>query len=77
VRVSAAIAAGVANWLRPRRDPVLAAARASRAVTENGEPPGQPSRTEDDGHQIYLNPWAGEEDAEPREPPPVGPSVLP
>jgi hypothetical protein len=77
VGVSAAIAAGVANWLRLRRDPVLAAARASRAAGEHDKPPGQSSRTEDNGHQIYLNPWADRGGSQPRDPPPGGPSVLP
>ena len=77
VGVSAAIAAGVTNWLRLRRDPVLAAARASRAAGEGGGTAAQPPSTEDNGHRIYLNPWADGEGSEPGDPPPLGPSVLP
>ena len=67
VGVSAAIAAGVTNWLRLRRDPVLAAARASRAAGEAGGSPAQPPGTEDNGHRIYLNPWADRDGSEPGE----------
>jgi hypothetical protein len=74
VGVSAAIAAGVANWVRLRRDPVLAAARTSRAATERGRPPG---RAEDDGHRIFLSPWADQDSTRPGDGPPLGPSVLP
>ena len=71
VGVSAAVAAGVANWLRVRRDPVLAAARAA------GERRGPARRADDNGHRIYLNPWADEDDGRPSDRPPLGPSVLP
>jgi hypothetical protein len=66
--VAAAVAAGVANWLRLRRAPGLAAALAA---------PGRPApvhdgsgiRTADggddgnDGHRIFVNPWADEDEA--------------
>jgi hypothetical protein len=71
VGVSAAIAAGAANWLRVRRDPVLAAARAA------GERRRPAERAEEDGHRIYLNPWADEEAGQQSDRPPLGPSVLP
>jgi hypothetical protein len=77
VGVSAAIAAGVANWLRLRRDPVVAAARESRAAGERDGSPGQPAPTDDNGHRIYVNPWADGEDGGPGDPPTVGPSALP
>ena len=77
VGVSAAVAAGIANWLRLRRDPVLAAARASRTTGDRGRFPGLAGRAEDTSHQIYLDPWAGEHAGDPEERPPLGPSVLP
>ena len=73
VGVSAAVAAGAANWLRVRRDPELAAARAAGARRWS-VPAG---RAEDNGHRIYLNPWADEEAGQPGDRPPLGPSVLP
>jgi hypothetical protein len=73
VGVSAAVATGLANWLRVRRDPELAAARALRAAA----PPGRPA-SEDAAHRIYVDPWAGEEDdAPPGGRPPPGPATLP
>jgi hypothetical protein len=76
IGVSAAIAAGVANWLRLRRDPVLAAARA-RTTGDRGRFTRPAVRAEDNGHQIYVDPWAGQETARPEDRPPLGPSVLP
>ena len=75
IGVSAAVATGIANWLRVRRDPGLAAARASRVAP----PPARPAMTPaaEDGHQIYLDPWAGHEDAAPEDRPPLGPAMLP
>jgi hypothetical protein len=73
VGVSAAITAGVANWLRLRRDPALAAARASLAAGR-ARPAGP---APDDGHQIYVDPWASEGDDLPEDHPPLGPSDLP
>jgi len=77
VGVSAAVAAGLANWLRVRRDPALAAERARRLAPPHGRPPTLQNST-DDGHRIYLDPWAGEAENQPpagRHPP--GPSMLP
>jgi hypothetical protein len=81
IGVSAAVATGVANWLRVRRDPELAAARARRAAAppprpamSAGMPPDGP---EDSGHRIYLNQWADEEDGPPDDRPPLGPAMLP
>lgn len=77
VGVASAIAAGLANWLRLRRDPA--------AATQPAPPgrrcgPGEITSTEPDpdGHHIFLNPWAdgagfGESDGDP----PPGPSALP
>ena len=75
IGVSAAVATGVANWLRVRRDPELAAARALRAAT-----PARPAMAPaaEDGHQISVDPWAGhEDDAAPQDRPPRGPAMLP
>jgi Family of unknown function (DUF6350) len=77
VGVSAAVAAGIANWLRLRRDPALAAARASRTTGDRGRFPGLAGRAEDTSHRIYLDPWAGEHTGDPEDHPPPGPSVLP
>ena len=79
VGVAAAVATGIANWLRVRRDPVLAAARASR-VSAPRDRPARPavSAADDEGHRIYLDPWADQEDgARPADRPPPGPSMLP
>lgn len=77
IGVSAAIAAGITNWLRLRRDPVLAAARASRTVGDRGRFTGPAGRAQDNGHQIYLDPWADQEADHHEDRPPLGPSVLP
>jgi hypothetical protein len=77
VGVSAAIAAGIANWLRLRRDPVLATARASRAAGDENRRPESAAPTEDNGHRIYLNPWADRDNDPSEDRPPLGPSVLP
>jgi len=77
VGVSAAIAAGIANWLRLRRDPVLAAARASRAADDENRLPESAAPAGDNGHRIYLNPWADQDNDPPEDRPPLGPSVLP
>jgi hypothetical protein len=61
VGVAAAVAAGIANWLRLRREPGLAAARAAPAAA------GRLSGAEvgddgvDDGHQIFVDPWADDD----------------
>ena len=63
VGVAAAITAGVANWLSLRR------AAGGRAAGQPGQPaqpgtswPSGPpmAASDDDGHTIYLDPWAGE-----------------
>ena len=81
IGVSAAVAAGIANWLRLRRDPdwpprgLAAPAPPPRPAMS----PGGRAAPEDDGHRIYLDPWAGEEGrtgrAEDR--PPAGPRHAP
>jgi hypothetical protein len=76
IGVSAAVATGVANWLRVRRDPELAAARALR-VAAPARRPVRPPAAEDEGHRIYVDPWAGEADDAPGDRPPLGPSALP
>jgi hypothetical protein len=78
VGVAAAVAAGLANWLRVRRDPVLAAERARRLVSPRGRPPTSPDSVDDGGHRIYLDPRAdaaGDRSATNR--PSPGPSMLP
>ncbi len=75
VGVAAAIAAGLANWVRLRRNPALIpSAPPPEPAAEAGTPA---SPDPDDGHQIYLDPWAedGEPPAEARRPP--GPASLP
>ena len=77
IGVSAAVATGIANWLRVRRDPELAAARALRVASPPSRPV-MPAAAEDRGHRIYVDPWAGEADDErPGDRPPLGPSMLP
>jgi hypothetical protein len=77
IGVSAAIAAGIANWLRLRRDPALAASPASRAAGDRARPAGPARRAEDGGHQIYVDPWANEDTAQAGDRSPLGPSALP
>jgi hypothetical protein len=82
VGVAAAVAAGIANWLRLRREPGLAEALAA----PGGPAPapahdGSGTRTDDgdDGHRIFVDPWADDDEAwhdtERRAAP--GPSELP
>ena len=81
IGVSAAVAAGVTNWIKVRRDPELAVARARRAAV----PPPHPAVVgsispgpQDGGHHIYVDQWAGDGEGRPpgdRRPP--GPASLP
>jgi hypothetical protein len=76
VGVAAAVTAGIANWLRLRREPELAAALAAPARDGFG---GRPDDGGDDGHQIFVDPWADDDEAwhgAGRRAPP-GPSELP
>ena len=82
IGVSAAVATGIANWLKVRRDPELAAARARRAAVPPSRPPMSagmpPDGPEDGGHHIYLDQWADDEDCGPPDDrPPLGPAMLP
>ena len=78
VGVSAAVAAGLANWLQVRRDPVLAAERAGRLAPPRGRPSPPQDSADDAGHRIYLDPWAdGAEDGRGGDRPPPGPATLP
>jgi hypothetical protein len=65
VGVAAAIAAGIANWLRLRREPGLAAALAAPswpAPARDG--PGASTGDDgDDGHRIFVDPWGDEDEA--------------
>jgi hypothetical protein len=56
VGVAAAICAGLANWLRHRTSSSAAAVVA--AVRPQAGPPVEDSRQGEDGHVIYVNPWA-------------------
>jgi Family of unknown function (DUF6350) len=55
VGVAAGVAAGVANWVRLRRDPVLAGRSAAAAGSRRAAPA---RAVDEDGHRIYLDPWA-------------------
>jgi len=78
VGVAAAVAAGAANWLRLRREPGLAAALAASESAGDGFR-ARAGDGGDDGHQIFVDPWADDEeswhDTGRRAPP--GPSELP
>jgi hypothetical protein len=78
VGVAAAVTAGAANWLRLRREPGLAAALAASGPARFGFR-ARAGDTDDDGHQIFVDPWADDEetsdDTGRRAPP--GPSELP
>jgi Family of unknown function (DUF6350) len=82
VGVAAAVTAGATNWLRRR------ATTARRRATAQPEPPApvaplpgpDPGEAADDGHTIYVNPWAGTADQGPgdaRAGVPHGPASLP
>jgi len=72
------VAAGAANWLRLRREPGLAAALAAPGSAGDGFRP-RAGGGDDDGHQIFVDPWADDEESwhdTGRQAPP-GPSDLP
>jgi hypothetical protein len=85
IGVAAAVTAGVANWLRLGGR--LRPGQLRPAATGHADPPlsphlvpqpraGASEETDDAGHTIYLDPWAGDTaDAPP--PTPRGPSSLP
>jgi hypothetical protein len=92
VGVASAVAAGLANWLWLRRNPALAGPpspvlrRSERDVagsvvsTVAGPVAGTAAgaAADEDGHRIFLNPWAGADDGgEPGGQRPLGPSELP
>jgi hypothetical protein len=62
VGVAAAVTAGVVNWWRlragARLEPVPARRTAPAPLTE-ATLPGRDQGGADDGHRIYLDPWAG------------------
>jgi hypothetical protein len=81
VGVAAAVAAGVANLLRLRRDPELAAALAAPGTGGRADDAG-PVPGGDDGHRIYVDPWAEDDEdwadaGGPARRGPPGPSELP
>ncbi|MBO0774835.1 MAG: hypothetical protein J2P34_00865 [Actinobacteria bacterium] len=73
--VAAAIAAGVANWLRQRRMPRLLPAVPAPARSAVRAKPSVPDP--DDPHRIYLDPWAENRDPPARTGQPPGPASLP
>jgi len=72
VGVAAAVTAGLANWLRMRREPRRSAGAADRAGR-----PARPVTGRDDPHRIYLDPWADEDGEPPGPGTPPGPAALP
>jgi hypothetical protein len=82
VGVAAAVTAGVANWLRLRAAAAPAAVEPGTAGNETlpavavVPAPGQgPDHdADDDGHTIYLDPWAGTADPDDPDTPPTSPS---
>jgi len=52
------VAAGIANWLRLRREPELAAALAPPAPAGRVFGTGAGDDGADDGHRIFVDPWA-------------------
>jgi hypothetical protein len=93
VGVAAAVAAGVANWRRLRASSPQTASRqtasrqasaadtplARRRGAPDGAVPGPAGRqaSDDGGHVIYLDPWAGEQPASRPPSRSRGPSALP
>jgi len=79
IGVAAAVAAGIANWLRLRREPGLAASLAVPAAADRVFGAGVGDDCAGDGHQIFVDPWADDDgtgdDAGRRARP--GPSELP
>jgi uncharacterized protein DUF6350 len=75
VGVAAAVAAGVANWIRVRRDPVLGQAPAGAGGPAAGQEITPAGGGGEDGHHIYLDPW-GDEPQDPGSSLP-GPASLP
>jgi hypothetical protein len=81
VGVAAAVTSGVANWLRQRAAAVAPAAEPGAAGNEALQAfgftriPDQDADHEpdDDGHRIYLDPWAGTADPDDSEVPPPTP----
>jgi hypothetical protein len=65
VGVAAAVTAGVVNWWRLRAGPRLEpgpARRTAPAPLADAALPGRDQGGADDGHRIYLDPWAGTAD---------------
>jgi Family of unknown function (DUF6350) len=84
VGVAAAVTAGAANWLRRRARTSAGPAEARTAggivATGTALPGLSPVDAADDGHTIYVNPWAGTADqgsGEAQAPARHGPSSLP
>jgi len=82
VGVAAAVTAGVANWLRlraaagpPAAEPGMAGNEALPAFAVVHVPDQAPDHeADDDGHTIYLDPWAGTADPASPDTPPTSPS---
>jgi hypothetical protein len=74
VGVAAAVTAGLVNWFWLRPDPVAATGPAPREEV----PADVVDESAEDGHRIYLDPWADDEDGEQDPPPPrPDPASLP
>lgn len=74
VGVAAAVTAGIANWLRLRREPALAAVMTGMASRHDDY---EAAGDDQDGHRIFLDPWADDETREAAGRPPPGPAELP
>jgi hypothetical protein len=76
------VTAGVANWLRlraaagpPAAEPGMAGNEALPAFAVVHVPDQAPDHeADDDGHTIYLDPWAGTADPASPDTPPTSPS---
>jgi hypothetical protein len=84
VGVAAAVTAGVVNWWRLRAGARLEpgpARRTAPAPLADAALPGRDQGGADDGHRIYLDPWAGTADQGRRAESPAkasrGPASLP
>jgi hypothetical protein len=76
VGVAAAVTAGVANWLRLRREPDLAAATVRPVAPWEGFLAAARGHDQD-GHRIFLDPWADDETSRDSGRRPPGPAELP
>jgi hypothetical protein len=76
VGVASAVAAGLVNWLRLRRNPGLAGL-AGAALPRRAGASRVSAPADSDGHRIFVNPWDGTGDGGYADQQPPGPSELP